>query len=56
MRTASGWTDYEILDTSGGDKLERWGETYLVRPDPQIIWNTPKRDPRWKNADAVYFR
>lgn len=56
MRAANGWSDYQILDASGGDKLERWGDTYLVRPDPQIIWNTPKENPLWKKADAVYFR
>ncbi len=56
MRAANGWQDYQILDTSGGDKLERWGNTFLIRPDPQIIWNTPKENPYWKKANAAYFR
>lgn len=43
MRIADQWKDYEIIDTSGGEKLERWGDVLLIRPDPQIIWNTPKR-------------
>lgn len=56
MRAANGWSDYQILDASGGDKLERWGNTHLIRPDPQIIWNTARENPLWKKADAVYFR
>lgn len=56
MRTASDWTEYEILDASGGEKLERWGEYVLIRPDPQIIWNTPREHPGWSRADAHYFR
>lgn len=55
MRTAQ-WKDYELLDTSGGERLERWGGVVLIRPDPQIIWDTPRRDPRWKTADARYVR
>ena len=50
------WKDYEIIDTSGGEKLERWGDVLLIRPDPQIIWNTPKTHPAWKKADARYIR
>ena len=50
MRAATGWQDYEILDCSGGEKLERWGDVTLIRPDPQVIWNTPK-DARWRRAD-----
>jgi 23S rRNA (cytosine1962-C5)-methyltransferase len=50
------WKDYEVLDTSDGERLERWGKHILVRPDPQVIWNTEKRDPRWKNYDARYLR
>ena len=42
MWTADHWKDYEILDTSGGEKLERWGKYLLVRPDPQVIWDTPR--------------
>lgn len=56
MRIASDWNDYEILDTSAGEKLERWGEHILIRPDPQIIWDTPREDDGWKRADARYFR
>ena len=43
MWIADGWKDYEVLDTSGGEKLERWGDYLLVRPDPQVIWNNEKR-------------
>lgn len=42
MWIADGWKDYEVLDTSDGEKLERWGDYLLVRPDPQVIWNTKK--------------
>ncbi len=56
MRTADCWKDYELLDCSGGERLERWGRVILVRPDPQVIWNTPKTHPLWKKADAVYHR
>ena len=52
MRIAADWKDYQIIDTSGGDKLERWGDILLVRPDPQIIWNTPKEHPAWRKANA----
>ena len=45
MWIADGWKDYEVLDTSGGEKLERWGDYLLVRPDPQVIWNTKKENP-----------
>ena len=53
---AAQWQDYELIDTSGGERLERWGEILLIRPDPQIIWETPKTDPRWKQAHARYRR
>lgn len=43
MRIAENWKDYKIIDTSSGDKLESWGGKVLVRPDPQIIWKSPKR-------------
>ena len=55
MRAAN-WTDYELLDTSAGERLERWGEVILIRPDPQIIWNTPKQLALWKQAHARYRR
>ena len=56
MRFVNDFTDYEMIDTSGGEKLERWGTHVLVRPDPQIIWNTKKEHPLWKRADARYHR
>ena len=56
MRIADRWKDYEVIDTSGGEKLERWGKYTLVRPDPQVIWNTPKTDRRWKTYDGRYAR
>ncbi len=52
----SEWKDYEIIDTSCGQKLERWGDKILIRPDPQIIWNTPRVNPLWRNAHAEYIR
>lgn len=42
MWLADQWKDYEVLDTSNGEKLERWGDYFLVRPDPQVLWDTPK--------------
>ena len=56
MWLAENWNDYEVIDTSGGEKLERWGKHILVRPDPQAIWNTPKNEPGWRNYDAKYSR
>ena len=56
MRTANNWKDYVILDTSDGEKLEKWGKVSLVRPDPQIIWKTDKTDPLWRGADGHYHR
>ena len=56
MRAANNWKDYELLDTSRGERLERWGDIVLIRPDPQILWDTPRRDPRWKQAHARYHR
>lgn len=50
------WQDYELLDASRGERLERWGRHILLRPDPQAIWETPRLDPRWKRPDAVYRR
>ncbi|MBR2779435.1 MAG: class I SAM-dependent methyltransferase [Firmicutes bacterium] len=56
MWIADQWKDYEILDASQGEKLERWGSYILVRPDPQVIWNTEKSDPRWKKKNGHYHR
>ena len=54
MRPADTWKDYELLDATEGNRLERWGETILIRPDPQVVWKTPKQSPLWAKADAVY--
>ena len=56
MRFTQDWKDYELLDCSGGERLERWGNVVLIRPDPQVIWNTPKEHPYWHKADARYVR
>ena len=56
MWIADQWKDYEVIDTSSGEKLERWGKYTLVRPDPQVIWNTPKTDRRWRSYDGRYAR
>lgn len=56
MWLADGWKDYEVIDTSNGEKLERWGKYILVRPDPQVIWDTPHAAPEWKRKNAHYHR
>jgi 23S rRNA (cytosine1962-C5)-methyltransferase len=56
MWIADKWKDYTILDTSEGEKLELWGKYSLIRPDPQVIWNSDKKNPLWKKADASYKR
>ena len=56
MRPADSWKDYELLDATGGNRLERWGETILIRPDPQVVWKTEKQSPLWAKADAIYHR
>lgn len=56
MWIAKDWKDYEVIDTSGGEKLERWGEYKLVRPDPQVIWTSEKKDKAWKRPNAHYHR
>lgn len=56
MWLSDGWTEYEVLDTSGGEKLERWGNYILVRPDPQVIWDTPHKAPEWKRKNGHYHR
>ena len=56
MWIAKNWKDYEVLDTSGGEKLERWGDYILVRPDPQVIWNTPHTHAGWKKKNGHYHR
>ena len=56
MWIADKWKDYSVLDTSDGEKLEYWGKYSLIRPDPQVIWKTEKKNPLWKRADASYKR
>ncbi len=56
MWIADKWTDYEVIDTSKGEKLERWGDFLLVRPDPQVIWNTERKNKGWKKPNAHYHR
>ena len=50
------WEDYELIDASDGERLERWGKYILRRPDPQIIWKNAKKSNLWNKADAVYSR
>ena len=56
MWVSDKWRDYELIDCSQGEKLERWGDYTLVRPDPQAIWKTPRRDRRWNSSDGRYER
>lgn len=56
MRTVTGFDDYELIDADGGERLERWKDIILIRPDPQIIWSGERKDRRWTNAHAVYHR
>ena len=56
MRSAEGFKDYELIDADSGEKLERWGDIILIRPDPQVIWMTDRTDKRWYNPHAVYHR
>ena len=56
MWKAENWKDYEVLDTGNGEKLERWGDFLLVRPDPQVIWNSPRRHPGWSKKNGHYHR
>ena len=56
MWLADKWKDYQVIDTSSGEKLEKWGDYILLRPDPQVIWKTPKKNPMWKRINAHYHR
>ena len=56
MITADNWTDYEVLDAAGGEKLERWGDFILIRPDPQVIWEGHKTLSGWRRPNAHYHR
>ena len=53
MRTVTGFDDYELIDADSGERLERWKDIILIRPDPQIIWSGERKDRRWKEAHAV---
>ena len=56
MKIANNWSDYAILDMANGEKLERWGNYILIRPDPQIIWKEKTSPEEWKRANAKYNR
>jgi len=56
MRAVEDFKDYELIDATSGERLERWGNIILIRPDPQVIWEFPKLDSRWNEAHAVYHR
>lgn len=56
MRTVEGFKDYELIDADSGERLERWGDVILIRPDPQVIWSSSRKDSRWHNANAIYHR
>ena len=56
MEVANNWKDYEILDMANGEKLERWGDVILIRPDPQIIWKSKSFPKKWENTNARYNR
>ena len=56
MWIADNWKDYEVIDTSDGEKLERWGDYRLIRPDPQVIWQTPRTDKAWHRVNGHYHR
>ena len=56
MWASTAWKEYTLLDCGRGEKLEQWGPYTLVRPDPQAIWDTPRRHPGWKTYHARYAR
>ena len=56
MRISESWKDYELIDCSCGERLERWGNITLIRPDPQVIWQTERAHPLWGKANARYLR
>ncbi|MCI8326588.1 MAG: SAM-dependent methyltransferase [Lachnospiraceae bacterium] len=56
MWLADNWKEYEVIDCSNGEKLERWGNYILVRPDPQVIWDTPKKNKGWRKKNGHYHR
>jgi len=56
MWVSDGWKEYELIDCGDGERLERWGDIYLVRPDPQAIWKSERKDPHWAHPDGHYLR
>ena len=56
MIVANDWKDYKIIDMADGQKLEKWGNIILSRPDPQIIWKNSSYPEKWKKVDAIYSR
>ncbi len=56
MRTVEGFKDYELIDADSGERLERWGNIILIRPDPQIIWSSKRENSLWRNPHAIYHR
>ena len=56
MFTADKWKSYRLIDADGGERLEKWGDYTLIRPDPQIIWKGERKNPLWKKADGIYSR
>ncbi len=56
MRVSNKWSEYELIDATHKNRLERWGDVTLIRPDPQVIWKCDKMSDKWKNVDAVYSR
>ncbi len=56
MRFVEDFKDYELIDATAGERLERWGDIILIRPDPTVMWDTEKTDPRWFNPHAIYHR
>ena len=55
MRAATRWKDYELIDAADGERLERWGDILLIRPDPQILWKTPRRSPLWNKLSLIHI-
>ncbi len=56
MRVVTGFDDYELIDASDGERLERWKDIILIRPDPQVMWHGDRKNPLWRNAHAKYHR
>ncbi len=56
MFTTGNWQDYRLIDADGGERLEKWGDYVLIRPDPQIIWSSQRKNPLWKKAHGIYSR